>query len=160
MKSKIILFSLLTLLFWGILSCNDDLKNNRTVPYTPINVVIDIRYADFGDLKINNFPVYISVFSGKNVGYKGNGIIVMKIEEYKYVCYDATCPHCLEADTHIEITKGNPIAQCPTCQTYFLLSYGIAIDSEDEEVENIKIPQLQSYPINVAGNGNKLYIRE
>lgn len=154
MKSKIILFSLLTLLFWGILSCNDDLKKNHTIPYTPVDTRINLSYADFQDLNFIGRPVYLtySVPTAKPLGYRGNGIIVIKTGESEYKCYDATCPNCVEADTHIEITKGEQVAECPTCQTRFFLPYGVPLDPEDEQTEPVTVAPLQAYPVSIAGN--------
>ncbi len=154
MQSKVIFFLLLALslfLFWG---CSDDLKRNTVIPYTPIETRINLGWADYQDLNFPGRPVYIlySTPTGELLGYNGNGIIVMQTDMNEYKCYDATCPNCIDADTHIEITAGDQIAKCPTCKTQFFLPYGIPLNAEEDENEEKKIAPLQSYPVDIAGN--------
>lgn len=154
MKSKVIFFSLFIFFLFFFLSCSDELKRNTVIPYTPIDTRINIGWADYQDLNFTGRPVYLaySIPGAKPLGYNGNGIIVLKTGEDEYKCYDATCPNCIEADTHIEITPGEQIAQCPTCKTRFFLPYGLALDTGEEENGKIEVAPLQPYPVNVAGN--------
>ena len=113
MQSKVIFFLLLALslfLFWG---CSDDLKRNTVIPYTPIETRINLGWADYQDLNFPGRPVYIlySTPTGELLGYNGNGIIVMQTDMNEYKCYDATCPNCIDADTHIEL---QPVIRLPS----------------------------------------------
>ncbi len=159
MKSKIRIF-LIFLVFGGInISCEDKLNEDHVIPYVSIDTRIDIRMADYQDLKQIYYPVYILYSSpaGRLMGYQGNGIIVLKIEEGAYKCYDATCTKCLNKDTHIEVKKGDPIALCPSCLTEFFLPYGTPMSKEEDDSDEIKIYPLKEYP--VAESGNYLVIR-
>lgn len=153
MQSKVIYFSLLILFSSLFLGCAKDLKRNTVIPYTPVDTRINLGWADYSDLNFPNRPVYIlySTPAGKPLGYNGNGIIVMQTDLDEYKCYDATCPKCIDADTHIEITAGEQIARCPTCGTQFFLPYGIPLDTEENENNEDKVPPLQAYPVDVAG---------
>lgn len=154
MQSKVVFFLLFTLFLSLFLSCSNDLKRNTVIPYTPIDTRINLGWADYSDLNFPNRPMYIlySTPSGKLLGYNGNGIIVMQTDMDEYKCYDATCPECIDADTHIEITSGEQIARCPNCETRFFLPYGIPLDSEDDDTEDKRVAPLQVYPVEVAGN--------
>ena len=153
MKSKVIFF-LLSILFLSVfLSCSDNLKRNTVIPYTPIDTRINLGWADYQDLNFTGRPIHIfySNPGAKPLGYKGNGIIILKTGMDDYKCYDATCTKCIDANTHIEITTGEQIAQCPTCHTRFFLPYGIPLDTEENENEKAEVAPVESYPVNIAG---------
>lgn len=153
MKSKVIFFFILSTLFF-VMGCEDKYKNSHVIPYTPIDTRVNLWMADFEDLKLPGQPVYIrySTPGGKPLGYNDNGIIVIKTDEENYKCYDATCTNCIEADTHIEITKGDQVGKCPNCQTEFFLPYGIPLDKTDEEDHSVQISPLKEYPVVVTNN--------
>lgn len=154
MRSKVIFFSLPVLFFCIFSSCSDSFKRDSVIPYTPIDTRINLSWSEYQDLKFSGRPVYIlySTPGAKLLGYNGNGIIVIKTDMDGYKCYDATCPNCIEADTHIEITAGEQLASCPNCKTLFFLPYGIALESDEDENYKTEVPSLQVYPVIEAGN--------
>lgn len=154
MKSKILIFLLFSAYWSIIISCTDKLHDEHVIPYTPIDTRIELWMPDFQDLKIQNYPVYVrySTPKGEPLGYRGNGIIVLKTGSQEYKCYDATCTNCPDADSHIEIKKGDPVAFCPTCHTEFFLPYGSPLDNENNESENLKIYPLREYPVIISNN--------
>ncbi len=149
MHSKVVLFFVLTICCCGIIGCENKLADRHPIPYIPVNVRIDLWMADYQNLKTPYQPIYLNQYNGKTVGYRENGIIVIRISDNEYKCFDATCTKDPDAGTHLEITKGSSTAVCPTCGTEFILQYGYP-DKKEGDTE--KIYPLKEYPVKISNN--------
>lgn len=117
-QNTITIISIL-LLATSIISCSDDsISNTRhPVPERRINQSINLDYHS--ELNAVGNSKYFARINGSNVGYLDHGIIVTRTEPKKFIAFDATCPHDIMADTHVEI-KGS-FAVCPKCKSKFNL---------------------------------------
>lgn len=155
MKSKLVFFLLLATSFAGIIGCGDKLADQlgekHIIPYVPINAEINLNVG--GDNGLNNVddPRYFSVLSGKALGYNGNGIVIIKIGENEYKCWDATCTNCPDLTSHFEQDDlDGIIAVCPQCSMMFSLQYGTPFNQK-ENARAEKIYPLKEYTVIVSG---------
>lgn len=156
MKSKILFFSVLAVLMMKITGCSDVLKNDEIIPDVGVNVLLNVMDADRRDLDQPGCPIYVKSYLARNVGYLGNGIIVMQAGS-EYLAYDATCTKCLDQEGIIGIEKGMPVGKCKKCLTEFdFYSYGMPISSGNNESDPEKIYPLKRYSAVRRGNEVKI----
>lgn len=151
---KKIFFSFLVIFLTVSTSCEDKFVDKHAIPYVAVYAEIQLWMAEYQDLKFSYQPVYLGSYNGKGLGYNHNGLIVMKIADNEYKCFDATCTNDLSGS--VSITKGSTMAKCPVCGTEFLLTYGYPIHSSDS-TNTTKIYPLREYP--VVASGNSLIVR-
>lgn len=145
--SKPFLF-LSTIFLFTVIGCEDAFKDKQAIPYVPVDVKIELWMAEYKDLEMTSYPVYLTTYNGKGLGYNHNGIIVMQNTSNVYKCYDATCTKDL--DCAITIQRGDPVAKCPKCGTQYLLEYGYQPGySDSTQIE--KVYPLQEYRVIQTG---------
>lgn len=157
MKTKVVIF--LGMYFWMLINCRCSEKmsekwmDKHIIPYTPIYTQIDLRIGGESHLQIPGQPVYLNTSQpdGIPLGYDGHGIIVIRLNDTEFACWDATCTNCSELTSYMT-TKDlcGEIAVCPVCGKEFSLRYGVAFNATEE------IYPLKSYPI--LKQGNKLIV--
>ena len=153
MKSKIILFSVVTTILLTNLGCGkkfaEKIRDKHIIPYVPIYTQIDLNLGGESNLQTPLQPLYISLSrpEGKPLGYNGNGIIVIRLNDTEYACWDATCTNCTDLTSHFtQQDLDKETATCPVCNTEFLLNYGTPSDRSK------KIYPLRGYPVTKVGN--------
>ena len=108
--------------------------------YTQINLGI----GGESNLQVPGQPIYLtsSQPDAKSLGYNGQGIVVIRLNDTEYACWDATCTNCQELTSHFtkEDLDGE-LAVCPVCHTQFSLRYGTPFNLTYE------IYPLKGYPI-------------
>ncbi len=131
MKSKIVFFLLVSITLGINIGCgdkfNEKLRDKHLIPQ----------------------PIYLtsSQPDAKSLGYNGQGIVVIRLNDTEYACWDATCTNCQELTSHFtkEDLDGE-LAVCPVCHTQFSLRYGTPFNLTYE------IYPLKGYPISKVGN--------
>lgn len=155
MKSKIVIFFILTI-FSGInITCSrkfeENLMDKHIIPDVPVYTQIDLSIGGESNNWIDS-PRYLNTSStGKSLGFNGQGIIIYTNNNTEFKCYDATCTNCKDLTSYMTQTDlHGSFAQCPVCQTKFLLIYGYP-----ENTEQMIYP-LKEYPI--IKSSNKLIV--
>lgn len=153
MKSKIVFFSIVLIILTINLGCgkkfSDNLKDKHILPYVPVYTQIDLGIGGESNLQTPGQPLYqtISRPNGKPLGYNGHGIIVIRLDDTEYACWDATCTNCQDLTSFFtQQDLDGELAICPVCQTKFSLRYGTAFNQTET------IYPLKSYPITKSGN--------
>lgn len=153
MKSKIVFFSIVLIILTINLGCgkkfSDNLTDKHIIPYVPVYTQIDLGIGGESNLQISGQPLYQTVSrpNGKPLGYNGHGIIVIRLDDNEYACWDATCTNCQDLTSFFtQRDLINKTAICPVCQTEFSLEIGYAFNQTE------KIYPLKSYPITKSGN--------
>lgn len=153
MKSKLLFFFLLCLTLLLNNGCEkknvEKLEDRHIIPYVPIYTVIDLGVGGESQLEIPGQPLYqnISRPYGMPLGYNENGIIIIRLSDTEYACWDATCTNCQDLHSHFTQDQlDGEIAECPVCNTQFSLRYGTPFNA------NEKIYPLKSYPIHITTN--------
>lgn len=157
MKSKLIFFLLLATSLIGIIGCGDklaeELGGKHIIPYTSVSTEINLNIGGNNSLNMPGQPRYFttSVPLGKPLGYNGHGIIVLKIRENEYKCWDATCTNCPDLTSYFEQSDlDGLIATCPKCAMQFSLEYGSPFNQK-ENAKTGKIYPLKEYPVSISG---------
>lgn len=158
MKSKIVFFLLVTIISGTNTGCNkkftEKMRDKHIIPYVPVYTQIDLTLGGESSLQTPSQPIYLTVSQpdGEPLGYNGNGIVVMRLNDTEFVCWDATCANCTDLTSHFakQDLEGE-LAICPVCQTKFSLRYGTPYNTTET------IYPLRDYP--VSKSGNKLIIR-
>lgn len=128
---------------------SEKLADRHIIPYTPVYTEIDLRIGGESNLQVPGQPVYLDVSrpDGNPLGYNGQGIIVIRLNDTEYVCWDATCTNCRELTSFMRAKDlEGELGTCPVCHTEFSLRYGVAFNPETE------IYPLKAYPVLVRGN--------
>lgn len=153
MKSKIVVFSVIVAFLLVNLSCEkkfaENLRDKHIIPYVPVYTQIDLGIGGESNLQVPGQPVYQTVShpDGKPLGYNGNGIVVIRLNDTEYACWDATCTNCADLTSHFTSKNfDGEMAVCPVCNTQFSLRLGSAFNATE------KIYPLKSYPITKVGN--------
>lgn len=156
MKSKIVFFFVVTILWITNLSCSEKLTDKHIIPDVPVYTQIDLAIGGESNNWIKQ-PKYFSTSStGKALGYNGHGIIIYTDDNIAYKCYDATCTNCTDLTSYFKQKDlDGLIAKCPVCSTEFLLIYGYTSNSGESSSDK-KIYPLKEYPI--VKSGNKLIV--
>lgn len=115
-QSNVTHFFVYILLIFAFSSCSSDEEYDPVIPHTYVNITLHLDY--YTQLNTTGTPVYIDNIAGKTQGYRGHGIIVMRLND-KFVAYDATCTHDTEIKEHLEIE--GLFAKCPVCESKFNL---------------------------------------
>lgn len=127
-----------------MLNCCDENEQIRVVPYTSVNLTMNLSLPQFNPLMYSNNAILVSGF-----GYNNNGIIVYRLIDDFYA-YDATCPQHIETSTAVQLDGvASGTATCPECGARYILMTGFSTNSED-------IYPLQPY--NASGVGNTVYV--
>ncbi len=154
-KSNLLYFFILFSMCISICSCSSNAVDiNEVVPYRKINTEFELTYLN--DLT-NNSAKYFDYNNGKSLGYRNHGIFIYKAND-QYYAYDATCPHDVEADEHVELndpedkTQWSGACKCPVCNSEFLFTNGAYPTNESVA----KYP-LKSYRTSVSGNILRVY---
>lgn len=157
MKSKIVIFSIITIFCLTNINCSekltDKLRDKHIIPYVPVYTRIDLGIGGESNLQTPGQPILLTVSQpdGEALGYNGHGIIVIRLNDTDFACWDATCTNCQDLTSHFSKQDlKNEIAICPVCKTQFSLRMGTSFNSSQE------IYPLKSYPI--AKSGNKLIV--
>lgn len=131
----------------------EKIRDKHIIPYVPVYTQIDLNIGGESNLQTPLQPLYISLSrpDGKPLGYNGNGIVVIRLNDTEYACWDATCTNCADLTSHFtQQDLEGEIAICPVCNTKFSLRYGTPFDLVE------KIYPLRDYP--TTKSGNKLII--
>ena len=123
---------------------NEKLRDKHLIPYVPVYTQINLGIGGESNLQVPGQPIYLtsSQPDAKSLGYNGQGIVVIRLNDTEYACWDATCPNCQELTSHFtkEDLDGE-LAVCPVCHTQFSLRYGTPFNLTYE------IYPLKGYPI-------------
>ena len=153
MKSKIVFFLLVSITLGINIGCGDKfdekLRDKHLIPYVPVYTQITLGIGGESNLQVPGQPIYLtsSQPDAKSLGYNGQGIVVIRLNDTEYACWDATCTNCQELTSHFtkEDLDGE-LAVCPVCHTQFSLRYGTPFNLTYE------IYPLKGYPISKVGN--------
>ncbi|MEG1948837.1 MAG: hypothetical protein RR137_00520, partial [Odoribacter sp.] len=132
----------------------ENLRDKHIIPYVSVYMEIDTKLGGESNLETPGRPLYMNVShpSGKPLGYDGHGIIVIRLNDTEYKCWDATCTNCSDLTScFIQKDLEGEIAICPVCQANFSLRYGSPFNLTE------KVYPLKEYGI--TKSGNKLIIR-
>ncbi len=137
----------------GLFGCSDKFAANLTdkhvIPDVPLYTQIDLGIGGESHLQVPGQPLYLTLSrpAGEPLGYNGHGIVVIRLNDTEFACWDATCTYCEDLASHFgQKDLDGEIAVCPVCRTEFSLRYGSAFNSET------KIYPLKSYSITQSGN--------
>jgi hypothetical protein len=143
MKNRI--FHITFLLLSTITLCSCAKEEEPVLPY--VKVDFSIPLSSYPGLLNGEVPLEYP-----NVGYKGNGVIIVPSgfgDEAKFKAFDATCTRDIsEETTAVKWDKSNFTATCPTCKTVYNLLNGYAMNQNFH---------LQEYAVRRDGS-NRIYI--
>jgi Rieske Fe-S protein len=139
--SKVVTFCLLSILSLIISSCKG--VDDDVIPY----VELDINPINIGDPTYWGLTTTYGCVMIENVGYKGNGIVVIRISDNEYRAYDATCTYEVKEGCAVIVNDstfyGN--VKCSCCGSKFdLNNYGSVTSGK------ARYP-LKSYHVNFDG---------
>lgn len=153
MKSKIIFFSVVVFIGLINLSCGkkfaENLRDDHIIPYTPVYTEIDLGIGGESNLQIPGQPLYQTLArpDGNPLGYQKHGIVIFRVNDTEYKCWDATCTNCEDLTSYFtQSDLSGAIATCPVCEMSFSLEYGTPFNTEK------KIYPLKEYFITKRGN--------
>ena len=115
-----------------LVACSDELE--PPLPYVQVDATFVLHsYPELG--------IWPGAAKKADYGYKRNGIILVRIGQYDFRAFDATCTRDINQHNGSLSLDGSGYAVCPKCQTkYFLYNTGNApIWSNDGKV------RLQEY---------------
>lgn len=140
---KIIFFSLVILFSHVFISCDSDTNLNQVLPYVPpTNITINLDYPNFFDLQTTGEAVLIKEYLGVKVGYKGHGIIVIKVFDGEYKAWDASSTY----DFNTTLTVKGSLGTCPKSDIEYNLLNGIPFEKDGDKNKTIKeVSPLQPY---------------
>lgn len=157
MQTKITIFLYICfymLTNWG---CDEKISekwgDKHIIPYVSIYTQIDLKIGGESKLQVPGQPIYLNTSqpNGTPLGYKEHGIIVIRLNDTEFACWDATCTNCTDLNSYMTTKDlSGEIAICPVCDKEFSLHYGAAFNTTE------KIYPLKSYPI--TRQGNKLIV--
>lgn len=158
MEPKVVIFFVHVFCVLINLGCSGKISekwaDKHIVPYTPVYTQIDLRIGGESQLQVPGQPIYLknSQPDGTPLGYNGHGIIVIRLNDTEFSCWDATCTSCQDLTSYMTSRDlSGEIATCPVCGKEFSLRYGSALNATE------KIYPLKSYPI--LKQGNRLIVR-
>ena len=97
MKSKIVFFLLVSITLGINIGCgdkfNEKLRDKHLIPYVPVYTQINLGIGGESNLQVPGQPIYLtsSQPDAKSLGYNGQGIVVICLNDTEYACWDATC---------------------------------------------------------------------
>ena len=118
---KIIRITLLSIISM-ILFCNCKKDNNEIIPDTAIYIdPLYINDAEFQSLFTNVYGTLVK----ENIGYKGNGVLIINLGNNEFAAYDCTCTNEVKKDCFVRPDEENIIlAKCVCCNSKFELLNG------------------------------------
>lgn len=137
----------------GLFGCSDklaeSLADKHIIPDVPLYTQIDLGIGGESHLQTPLQPLYLTLSrpSGEPLGYNGHGIVMIRLNDTEFACWDATCTSCEDLTSHFsQKDLDGETAACPVCHTEFSLRYGSAFNSVT------KIYPLKSYSVTKMGN--------
>lgn len=132
-------------------SCDDDNERKLIFPYLPnTNISIDLNDPKFFDLNSAGQAIVINDYLGRKVGYKDNGIIVIKVYDGDdgYKAWDATST----ADRESKLQIDGSVGICPKSGIKYNLMNGSPLEEKDKS-SSVKVHSLQRYRCYVNASG-------
>lgn len=138
-KITIYLSLLITLLtFWSCVK-----EEPVVVPDVYVNFSINLLLPQYSDLNAPGNAIIIA-----NVGYKGNGVIIYRLNLEEFFAYDATCPQHINKSKAVTLNDDPSNATCPHCETtYSFLNFGQASKGHP----------LKKYSVSLSGSFLNVY---
>lgn len=126
-------------------SC-EDVTPRLTVPYAPVNFIIELEGQDFSLREGLSYKIFTEPRRDTDrIGYAGLLIVSDAIGSSIYA-YDLCCPY--EDDRNIRvIPRADGKAECPVCNSVFVTMFGNSGLGFGTPEKGPSKESLQSYPV-------------
>jgi len=138
MLRKLFAFFLLLVL---VFSCGEE-NLHQTVPYAPVNFIINLNGPDHALKNPLAYRVYAEEdrrLPNDRMGYAG--LLVVTGFNGKLHAYDCCCPYEDSREVRVE-PDSDGFAKCPSCGSIFVTIYGLGTRESGPATESLQIYRI------------------
>lgn len=138
---------LLLILFLPLSFCADEAPRS-TIPFAPVNFLIDLNGLDHSLKSPLSYKIYTEQDRQSNedrFGFSGLLVAAANTTETVLYAYDLCCPHEKRRDIKV-VPTGNGTAACPACGSTFVTMYGFGTVEEGPASEPLQKYHVLPFP--------------
>ena len=146
-KTVVVKIVLLLILFLPLSFCADEAPRS-TIPFAPVNFLIDLNGLDHSLKSPLSYKIYTEQDRQSNedrFGFSGLLVAAANTTETVLYAYDLCCPHEKRRDIKV-VPTGNGTAACPACGSTFVTMYGFGTVEEGPASEPLQKYHVLPFP--------------
>lgn len=145
--SNLAFFFLYSLIILSFVSCESEYNSPNVIPNVYINTKISTSRNPVLGSNSTGTVIILKDYIGRDIGYKGHGIIVTKMNSETYFAFDATCTNHGSDFSYPLIISNKLGVECEYCNTIYDPISGLPTTNNPKNIH------LHPYKCDDTGNG-------